>query len=149
MGSYYIPSNKLKGEGRILYIFTTKSLVFTAIGAILGLIFYAIFKAINLNVIGIIILSVLSLLGFGIGTLKFPNGSSKLSQNIGGDSIDEIIKRYILFRKNRKIYTYAIPKKDPDYASSNSNTIFDMINLNNISENSIKQIKNKTKEENK
>ena len=27
MGSYYIPSNKLKGESRILYIFTAKSLI--------------------------------------------------------------------------------------------------------------------------
>ena len=28
MGSYAIPNNKLKGEGRILLIFTTKSFVF-------------------------------------------------------------------------------------------------------------------------
>ena len=40
MGSYYIPSNNLKGESRILYIFTAKSLIFTAVGAFIGLIFY-------------------------------------------------------------------------------------------------------------
>ncbi len=34
MGSYYIPSNKLKGESRILLIFTAKSLIYTAVGRI-------------------------------------------------------------------------------------------------------------------
>ena len=31
MGSYWIPNNKLKGEGRILYIFTFKSLIASGI----------------------------------------------------------------------------------------------------------------------
>ena len=43
MGSYYIPSNKLKGESRILYIFTAKSLIYTGVGGLIGLIFYLIF----------------------------------------------------------------------------------------------------------
>ena len=42
MGSYAIPNNKLKGEGRILLIFTTKSLIYTAIGALLGTPIYII-----------------------------------------------------------------------------------------------------------
>ena len=33
MGTYYIPRN-YKGETRILYIFTVKSLITTAIGAV-------------------------------------------------------------------------------------------------------------------
>ena len=44
MGSYYIPSNKLKGESRILYIFTGKSLIYTAVGGLAGGIFYMIFN---------------------------------------------------------------------------------------------------------
>ena len=44
MGSYYIPSNNLKGESRILYIFSTKALIWTgAVGAV-GLLFYFIFN---------------------------------------------------------------------------------------------------------
>lgn len=49
MGSYYIPSNKLKGESRILYIFTAKSLIYTGVGGLIGLIFYLFFSACGLK----------------------------------------------------------------------------------------------------
>ena len=52
MGSYYIPSNKLKGEGRFLYIFTTKGLIYTALGAAIGFIFYLFFNTIGLKPVG-------------------------------------------------------------------------------------------------
>ena len=39
MGSYYIPRD-LGGETRIFLIFSVKSLITTAIGAFVGLIFY-------------------------------------------------------------------------------------------------------------
>ena len=42
MSTHYIPRN-VKGEGRFLYIFTTKSLITSAIGAGIGFIFYYIF----------------------------------------------------------------------------------------------------------
>ena len=42
MKSYYIPRN-YRGEGRILYIFTTKALIYNAVGVGVGLIFYFIF----------------------------------------------------------------------------------------------------------
>ena len=121
MGSYYIPSNKLKGENRILYIFTGKSLIYTAIGAFIGLIFYFIFTAIGLGTVGIIIMAVLAGVGYGIGTIKVPtNGTSKLSKNVGGESIDEIIWHYINFKKKKKVYSYAVPRKNPDYESYNT-----------------------------
>ena len=41
MGTYYIPRN-YKGETRFLYIFTVKSLISTAIGAVIGSIFLLI-----------------------------------------------------------------------------------------------------------
>lgn len=62
MGSYYIPSDKLKGEGRILYIFTTKSLIWTAVGAFIGLIFYFIFQIMGLGTVGLIILVALAVI---------------------------------------------------------------------------------------
>lgn len=40
MATHYIPRN-VKGEGRILYIFTTKALITTAIGGGIG--FFIIF----------------------------------------------------------------------------------------------------------
>ena len=45
MGTYQLPRN-VKGEGRILFIFTPKSLIYTAIAAAIGLIFYFIFSSI-------------------------------------------------------------------------------------------------------
>lgn len=130
MGSYYIPSNKLKGESRILYIFTGKSLIFTAAGAMFGVVFYLFFAAIGIKIVGIIIMALLALIGYGLATFKIPtNGTSKIVKNVGGDSIDEIILHYIMFRKNKKIYSYSVPRKEPDYLTKNAvSSISDLIN---------------------
>ena len=50
MQTYEIPRN-YKGEGRILYIFSTKGLIYTCVGAGVGLIFYFIFKMIDLGIV--------------------------------------------------------------------------------------------------
>ena len=145
--SYYIPSNKLKGENRILYIFTGKSLIYTLIGAVIGIIFYFLFSLLGSKVAGIVILIILSLIGYGIGTIKMPtSGNTKLVKNVGGDSIDEIIFHYIMFKKNKKVYSYAIPRKEPDYSQSSvSADLIDRLNdkMSSSSNN------NGTKEENK
>ena len=103
MGSYYIPSNNLKGESRILYIFTAKSLIFTAVGAMVGLIFYFIFGVLlGISILGYISIGICALIGYAIATFKIPTGgNSKLAKNVGGDSIDDIIKRYIFFKKSK------------------------------------------------
>ena len=54
MRTYEIPRN-YKGEGRILYIFSTKALIYTCVGAGIGLIFYVMFKILGLSMIGLII----------------------------------------------------------------------------------------------
>ena len=119
MGSYYIPSNKLKGENRILYIFTGKSLIYTACGGLLGFVFYLLFTAFDLKTVGIIIMALFALIWYGIGTIKMPTtGNNKISKNVGGDSIDEIILHYIQFKKNRKVYTYSVPRREPEYTST-------------------------------
>ena len=129
MGSYYIPSNNLKGESRILYIFTAKSLIFTAVGAMVGLIFYFIFGVLlGISILGYISIGICALIGYAIATFKIPaGGNSKLAKNVGGDSIDDIIKRYILFKKNKKVYTYAIDREEPDYNSAMDNFSLDNI----------------------
>ena len=48
MGSYYIPRN-LRGETRLLYIFTVKSLITTVAGALIGSVFLFIFSIMNLK----------------------------------------------------------------------------------------------------
>lgn len=129
MGSYYIPSNNLKGESRILYIFTAKSLIFTAVGAFIGLLFYFIFGVIlGIRILGYIFIALFAVIGYVIATVKIPSGgNSKLAKNVGGDSIDDIIKRYILLKKTRKVYTYAVDRQEPDY-----NSALDSLSLDNI-----------------
>lgn len=105
MGTYMIPRNT-KGEGRILFIFSTKALIYTVVGGGGGIPFYYLFKNINMNIVGIIIVGILALLGFCIGTFKVPNSEAfKVTRLVGGENLDDIILRYIKFKKKKnKIY---------------------------------------------
>ena len=107
MGTYNIPRN-VKGEGRILFIFSTKALIYTGIGALAGGVFYIIFSLLSLNFIGIIFVLLFGLIGFLIGTLKIPNSQRfSITRETGGENIDEIIKRVVKFKtKKDKIYVY-------------------------------------------
>ena len=106
MGTYYIPRN-LRGESRILYIFTVKSLISTSVGALAGFIFYFIFSMVGMKTVGIILMAVLALIGFALGAIKIPTlGGIPFTKKIGGEPLSEIIVRYIKFKANRKIYTY-------------------------------------------
>jgi len=106
MGLYNIPRNT-KGEGRILFIFSTKALGYTFAGALIGALFYLIFDALKLTVVGLIFVVIFGAIGFSIGTFKVPKIKTiKIFQDISGENIDEIIKRYIKFkRKKNKIYS--------------------------------------------
>lgn len=112
MGTYNIPRN-VKGEGRILFIFSTKSLIYTAIGIGVGLPFYFIFNVLKLTILGLIFVALFALIGFSIGTFKVPEiGALKASKTIGGEKIDDIIKRAITFRrKGNRIYLYTKEEK--------------------------------------
>ena len=106
MGTYYIPRN-YKGETRLLYIFSIKSLITTALGGVIGLVFFLIFSAIGLKVIGVILMAIFAIIGYCVGALKIPTiVGLPVTKKIGGESISDIIIRYFKFKKNRKIYTY-------------------------------------------
>lgn len=111
MGTYYIPRN-YKGETRILYIFTVKSLITTAIGAALGAVFFLIFSAVGMKFPGLIAMAICAVIGWVIGALKIPTiVSIPITKKIGGEPIGEIIFRYFKFKKNRKVYTYTKEEK--------------------------------------
>ncbi len=112
MGTYNLPRN-VKGEGRILFIFSTKALIYAAIGAGVGLIFYLIFSILKMKLIGLIIVLALGLLGFIIGTFKIPDGNAfEITKKAGGENIDEVIKRAIKFKMQKnKIYVYKYETK--------------------------------------
>lgn len=105
MGTYMIPRNT-KGEGRILFIFSTKALIYTVVGGGIGIPFYYLFKLMKMNVVGIVIVALLALIGFSIGTFKIPNSDGfKVTRLVGGENIDDVILRYIKFKKKKnKIY---------------------------------------------
>ncbi len=107
MQTYEIPRN-YKGEGRILYIFSTKALGYTAAAAAFGGIFYLIFKVLGMQMIGIGIVVLFGLIGFCIGTFKIPdNRKFKFTEKTGGEAIDDVIKRWIKFKRGKKkIYVY-------------------------------------------
>lgn len=106
MGTYFIPRN-LRGETRILYIFTIKSLISTVAGGIVGLIFYFIFTLLNIKTAGVITMAIFALIGFGIGSIKIPTVAGlPFTKKIGGEPLSEIIRRYINFRMNKKVYVY-------------------------------------------
>lgn len=107
MAAYNIPRDT-KGEGRILFIFSTKALIYTAIGAVPGLLFYAIFSALGMEIVGIVMVAIFAFIGFSIATFKIPKIKGiEATKDIGGEQIDEIIKRVIKFR-NKKIKKYTI-----------------------------------------
>lgn len=106
MGTYYIPRN-LRGESRIFYIFTVKSLITTVCGVAIGLLFLVIFSLIGMKLVGIIVTALFGLMGFGIGAIKIPTLSGiPITKKIGGEPLSEIITRWIKFNKNKKMYVY-------------------------------------------
>ena len=107
MNSYNIPRN-VKGEGRILFIFSTKALIYTFVGLLVGSLFYLIFNLIGMKTLGVFFIILFGIIGFVIATFKVPDTTAfKITQKTGGEKIDDVIIRYIKFKmqKNR-IYIY-------------------------------------------
>ena len=111
MGTYYIPRN-YRGESRILYIFTVKSLITTAVGAMIGSLFFFIFQALGMVPVGVGIMAFFAFIGFAVGALKIPTiVAFPITKKIGGETIGEIIMRYAKFKKTRKMYVYTKEEK--------------------------------------
>ena len=106
-GPYNIPRN-YKGESKILFIFSTKSFLFTIGGAVIGMMMYFILNLIKLKTIGLFFIVLFGLIGFAIGTFKIPdNANLSFSRKVGGEAIDTIFLRWIRFKqKKNKIYVY-------------------------------------------
>ena len=113
MGTYNLPRN-VKGEGRILFIFTKKAMMWTAGATVAGGIVYFVMSMIGLKMIGLVIMLIFALLGFVIGTFKVPNISGANWTRVNaGENLDDIILRAIKFKqKNNKIYIYREEKTD-------------------------------------
>ena len=99
MNTYNIPRN-VKGEGRILFIFSTKALIWTTVGVVIVLLFYLIFSLIGMKTIGILFILLFGLIGFIIATFKVPDSTAfEITRKTGGENIDDVIKRYVKFKR--------------------------------------------------
>ena len=90
-------------------IFSTKSLIASVIGAIIGLVFYYFFKVVfNMGTIGIIIVLIFAAIGYAITTLRVPETNNfEITRKTGGEKMDDVILRAIRFKqKGKKIYVY-------------------------------------------
>lgn len=107
MSTYLIPRNT-RGENRILMIFSTKALIYTAIGASIGFVFYLFFNALSIGTVGIVLIVLLAIIGFCIGTLKVPKiDKFQVTKQTAGENIDDVIKRSFKFYKDKnRIYVY-------------------------------------------
>ena len=114
-GPYNIPRN-YKGESKILYIFSTKSFLYTIVGAGIGVLFYLFLSMLKLTLIGILFIIIFAALGFSIGTFKIPdNANIEFFRKVGGESIDNVFLRWLRFkRNNNKIYIYKEEEQKDD-----------------------------------
>lgn len=107
MGRTYSVPRNVKGETRLLYIFSVKSLLFTIGFGIIGVILYFIFSIIQLRMLGIVMVVLFALIGFGVGSLVIPD--TPLVGNLrkaGGEAVSDILFRMLTFKKRKKIYLY-------------------------------------------
>src|SRR5574344_1827832 len=112
MGKTYSVPRNVKGESRILYIFSIKSLAFTIGFGLIGIVLYFIFSLMQMKAIGLILIAVCAVIGFGVGSLVIPD--SPLVGNLrkaGGEAVSDILFRMATFKKRKKIYLYRGGKK--------------------------------------
>ena len=110
MGKSYFVPRSTKGEGRILYIFTLKSFIFTAVFGLIGGGIWYLLSAIIEDfplVPGLVITAMFGSIGYAIGALKIPDSKYMgIFRKAGGEYLSEIILRAITFKKRKKLYIY-------------------------------------------
>lgn len=107
--SYYVPRS-VKGESRILYIFTVKSFIVTLIFGLVGAGIWFLLTSFNVNVElipGLIIVGICGGIGYALATVVIPDVPFMGPlRKAGGENIGAMVLRLITFRKRKKIYLY-------------------------------------------
>lgn len=108
-GTYFVPRS-VKGESRILLIFSVKSFILTLITGMIGVGIWYILGAIGISigfVPGLILVGIFGGIGFCIATLKIPDVPimGKL-RKAGGENVGDILFRLATFKPKKRIYLY-------------------------------------------
>ena len=107
MGNTYTVPRKVKGESRILMIFSVKSLIATIVGALVGILPALLLYSVGLNAVGFGIVVAFGAIGFGLVTLKIPDSHVMgRFRKAGGEIVGDILFRTLTFNKRKKIYVY-------------------------------------------
>lgn len=107
MGRTYTVPRNVKGESRLLYIFSVRSFITTAVGGILGFLLFLLFSAMGLGLLGWISIAVLAAIGYAMGTLTIPDTPIVGSlRKAGGERLGDILFRTATFKRRKKIYVY-------------------------------------------
>lgn len=131
MGRTYGVPRSAKGESRILYVFTIKSLAITLVFAAVGwLIVSGIETLIELSlIIKIIIIGLFGGMGYIVGAATIPdNPIMGPLQKAGGEQILDILIRLITFRGKKKIYIYGL-NRDTNKNKENNSSKNSIINF--------------------
>lgn len=128
MGNSYFVPRSVKGETRILYIFTIKSFAFTVVFGLLGLLAWKIISSIT-GLTGLvktlICIGIFAIVGYVIGALKIPDSPFVGPlRKAGGENVSDILLRMITFRRRKKIYRYNFDRK----IEENNDTIDNSLN---------------------
>lgn len=107
MGRTYTVPRNVKGESRLLYIFSMRSFITTVLGGGVGFLFYLLFSMVGLGMFGWIALGIFAAIGYGLGTLTIPDTPIVGGlRKAGGERIGDILFRTLTFRGRKKIYVY-------------------------------------------
>ena len=107
-GAYFVPRS-VKGETRLLFIFTIKSFVLTvAFGLIGALIWFLLSNFITVSlVVGLVLVGITGAIGYVIGAVTIPDSPVMGPlRKAGGENISDILLRLLVFRGKKKIYLY-------------------------------------------
>lgn len=107
-GAYFVPRS-VKGETRLLFIFTVKSFVLTIAFGLIGVLIWFLlgnFMEVSL-VVGLILVGITGAVGYVIGAVTIPDSPVMGPlRKAGGENISDILLRLIAFRGKKKIYLY-------------------------------------------
>lgn len=107
MGNTYTVPRKVKGESRILIIFSVYSLLSTIGGALIGALPALLVYSMGFQKIAIGIVIVCAAIGFGLVTLKIPDAAIMGKfRKAGGEIVGDILFRTLTFGRRKKIYLY-------------------------------------------
>lgn len=115
MGSSYPVPRSVKGESRILYIFTIKSFIATLSFGLIGAGIWFLLSSFGIPVslvVGLVIVGLLGGIGYALATVVIPDVPFMGAlRKAGGENIGAMIWRLITFKKRKRIYLYGYKRE--------------------------------------